>query len=222
MNPSAIIRLLLVDDHAVVLEGLSMVLARFDDFELVGTASGGAQAVDLFAELLPDVVLMDLSMPDVDGVEAIRRIRADHPDARVLALTAFLEARLVADAVNAGAKGYQLKKASGDELATAIRSVAAGGSILTAEALPMLATHTDTVGLDLTPRELDVLEQLASGLANKQIATELGLSLGTVRIYVSNILTKLQVDNRTAAAVLAHNDGLVPVMGGDDGKSSRR
>lgn len=205
------IRLLVVDDHAVVVEGLSMVLSRFDDFDLVGTASGGAEAVSAVAELQPDVVLMDLSMPDVDGVEATGRIKADHPRVQVLALTAFLESRLVTGAIAAGARGYLLKSVSGDELAAAIRTVAAGGSTLAPDVLPMLASSPDDTGSDLTPRELDVLEQLVNGLANKQIAVELGLSPGTVRIHVSNILAKLQVENRTAAAVLARTHHLVPL-----------
>ena len=182
------IRVLLVDDHSVVIEGLSMVLSRFDDFALVGTAHGGAEGVARVAELLPDVVLMDLSMPDVNGVEAIRRIRAGHPQVKILALTAFLEHRLVLKAVEAGATGYLLKTASGDELAAAIRTVASGGSVLAPEALPLLAKTPVSIGHDLTPRELDVLGQLTNGLSNKHIAAELGLSPGTVRIHVSNIL----------------------------------
>lgn len=209
MNPSPTIRLLLVDDHTAVLEGLSMVLSRFDDLELVGTASGGAEGVARAAELQPDVVLLDLSMPEVDGVEATRRMRADHPQVKVLALTAFLDHQLVVGAVDAGATGYLLKSATGDEIAAAIRTVASGGSVLAPEVLPMLATPPSTIGHDLTPREGDVLEQLANGLSNKRIAAVLGLSPGTVRIHVSNILTKLGVENRTAAAVVARNNGLV-------------
>jgi DNA-binding NarL/FixJ family response regulator len=209
VNPSTTIRVLLVDDHAVVLEGLVMVLSRFDDLELVGTASGGAEGVARAAELQPDVVLIDLSMPDVDGAEATRRIRADHPNMKFLALTAFLEHRLVAEVIEAGATGYLLKSASGDELAAAIRTVASGGTILATGVLSLLATAPDTIGHDLTPRELDVLEHLANGLSNKHIANELGLSSGTVRIHVSNVLTKLQVENRTAAAMLARDHRLV-------------
>jgi DNA-binding NarL/FixJ family response regulator len=209
MNASTSIRVLLVDDHAVVLEGLVMVLSRFDDLELVGTASGGAQGVTRAAELQPDVVLLDLSMPDVGGAEATRRIRADQPQVKVLALTAFLEHRLVTEVFEAGATGYLLKSASGDELAAAIRTVASGGTILATGALSLLTTPRDTIGHDLTPRELDVLEHLANGLSNKHIATELGLSSGTVRIHVSKVFAKLQVENRTAAAMLARDQGLV-------------
>jgi DNA-binding NarL/FixJ family response regulator len=209
MNQSTPIRVLLVDDHAVVLEGLVMVLSRFDDLELVGTASGGAEGVARAAELQPDVVLLDLSMPDVDGAEATRRIRADQPQSKVLALTAFLEHRLVTEVIEAGATGYLLKSASGNELAEAIRTVASGGTILATGVLSLLATPPDTIGHDLTPRELDVLDHLANGLSNKHIAAELGLSSGTVRIHVSHVLAKLQVENRTAAALLARDHGLV-------------
>jgi DNA-binding NarL/FixJ family response regulator len=215
MTTSRPIRLVLADDHAVVLEGLSMVLSRFDDFEIVATALGGREAVMCVSEVRPDVVLMDLSMPDVDGVEAIRQIHAEQPSARVLALTAFLEHQLVTAAIEAGALGYLLKSASGDEIAAAVRIVAAGGSTLTPAALPLLAGDGDTVGQDLTPRERDVLGHLAAGLSNKHIATELGLRPGTVRIHVSNILAKLYVENRTAAAVLARERGLVATDHGD-------
>jgi NarL family two-component system response regulator LiaR len=209
MNQRMPIRFLLVDDHAVVLEGLAMVLSRFDELELVGTASGGAEGVARAAELQPDVVLLDLSMPDIDGAEAARRIRADRPQTKIIALTAFLEHRLVAEVIEAGATGYLLKSASGEEIAAAIRTVASGGTILATGVLALLATPPDTIGHDLTPRELDVLEYLANGLSNKHIAIELGLSSGTVRIHVSNVLAKLQVENRTAAAMLARDRGLV-------------
>jgi NarL family two-component system response regulator LiaR len=209
MNQRTPIRVLLVDDHAVVLEGLAMVLSRFADLDLVGTASGGAEGVTRAAELQPDVVLLDLSMPDVDGAEAARRIRADRPQTKLIALTAFLEQRLVTEVVEAGATGYLLKSASGDELAAAIRTVASGGTVLATGVLSLLAAPPDTIGHDLTPRELDVLEHLANGLSNKHIAAELGLSSGTVRIHVSNVLAKLQVENRTAAAMLARDRGLV-------------
>lgn len=209
MRPTTRIRLVLVDDHAVVTEGLSMLLARFSDLEIVGTASRGADAVGLVDATQPDVVLMDLSMPDVDGVEATRRVMAAHPSARILALTAFVDHRLVTAAMAAGAAGYLLKSVSGDELAAAIRTVASGASILSPDAITFVVGPQNEVGDDLTPRERDVLDQVALGLSNKQIARELGLSPGTVRIHVSNILAKLRVENRTAAATVARNAGLV-------------
>lgn len=205
------IRVLLVDDHAVVTEGLTMLLAGFDDLDVAGTASGGHEAVERYRELRPDVVLMDLSMPDVDGVEATLQIVRLDPEARVLALTAFVEGTLVTDALSAGASGYLLKNASGDDLHDAIRTVADGRSILSDEALRVLMAPTggDAPGHDLTPRELDVLAHVALGLSNKQIAGELGLQQGTVRIHVSNILAKLRADNRTAAAHIARTHRLV-------------
>ena len=209
MTPPTPIRLALVDDHAVVTEGVSMLLARFSDLEIVGTASGGADAVGLVDATHPDVVLMDLSMPDVDGVEATRRVIAAHPGVRILALTAFVDHRLVNAAMAAGAAGYLLKSVSGDDLAAAIRTVASGASILSPDAFSVVMGSRNEVGDDLTPRERDVLDQVARGLSNKQIATALGLSPGTVRIHVSNILAKLDVDNRTAAATVARDAGLV-------------
>lgn len=211
------IRLLLVDDHPVVTEGLSMLLARFDDMDIVGIANGGMAAIAQAESLRPDIVVMDLSMPELDGVEATRQIRAANPDVKVLALTAFMERRLVAGAVEAGASGYLLKSVGSDELASAIRTVASGGSILNPGALELLVTpsNPDGIGDDLTPRELDTLALLVHGLSNKQIAGRLELSPGTVRIHVSNILTKLQVENRTAAAYVARNRRLVDTDAGD-------
>lgn len=204
-------RVLLVDDHAVVTEGLAVLLAGFEEVDVVGAARGGAEAVERYAQLGPDVVLMDLSMPDVDGVEATRRIVELDPGARVLALTGFLDEDLVARALGAGAKGYVLKKVGGRELADAIAAVARGGSILSAEALAELTSGSrpPRVGRDLTARETDVLELLARGLTNQQIADDLGLRHGTVRIHVSNILAKLHADNRTTAAHIARSEGLV-------------
>jgi NarL family two-component system response regulator LiaR len=222
VTSSATIRLVLVDDHAVVTEGLSVLLARFADLDIVGTASGGAEAPDLVETTQPDVILMDLSMPGVDGVEATRRIIAAHPNARILALTAFIDHRLVNEAMAAGAAGYLLKSVSGDELAAAIRTVASGASILSPDALSFVMAERDRVGDDLTPRERDVLDWVARGLANKQIASELGLSPGTVRIHVSKILAKLQVDNRTAAARVARDAGLVAHDSNQTGSAQNR
>lgn len=204
------IRVLLVDDHAVVTDGLTVLLTGLEGLEVVGAAAGGETAVELYRELRPDVVLMDLSMPDVDGVEATRRIIVLHPEARILALTAFVDDNLVRNALAAGAHGYLLKNASGAELHDAIRTIAEGRSILSDEALRHLAVQRDRrrVGDDLTPRERTVLTHLVCGLSNKQIATELGLQPGTVRIHVSNILAKLGADNRTAAAHIARSNGL--------------
>jgi DNA-binding NarL/FixJ family response regulator len=204
---------MLADDHAVITEGLMLVLDGYPDIEVVGAAHGGLEASELYEATRPDVTLMDLSMPEVNGVEAISKIRAIESDAKVIALTGFIGAQLVADAITAGAQGYLLKSVGGDELVDAIRSVHAGRSILTSEALTFLAAVPSTqIGDDLTPRERDVLAEVTRGSSNKQIARSLGLSAGTVRIYVSNVLSKLQVENRTAAAYVARQHSLV-----DDG-----
>lgn len=204
------IRVLLVDDHAVVLEGLSMVVDGLDGIDVVAVAGGGSAAASTYVEHRPDVVLMDMSMPEVDGVEATRRIMAADADARVVILTGFIDDALVADAVDAGACGYLLKNVARDDLANAIRTVAAGGSILSDEALRRLSNgRRRRLGDDLTSREADVLRLVVQGLTNQQIADALGLRHGTIRINVSNILAKLHAENRTAAAHLAITEGLV-------------
>ena len=202
---------LLVDDHAVVIEGLTMLLGSFDDLEVVATASNGAEVVGCFRIHQPDVVLMDLSMPGVDGIEATSRLRAEFPDARVIVLTGSTESHLVGLALDAGACGYLMKSASGDDIAEAIRSASNGQLVFGPEALQALRAgpESDGPGGDLTPREVDVLRQVVGGRSNKQIAVELGISAGTVRIHVSNILAKLGVSNRTAAALLAVDRHLV-------------
>lgn len=204
-------RLLLVDDHAVLIEGLTMLLSGFDDLEVVATASSGANVVECFRVHEPDVVLMDLSMPDVDGIDATTRLRAAFPDVRVIVLTGSPDAHLVSAALDAGASGYLMKSASGDDIAEAIRGVANGQSVFGSEALQALRSVPEPPGPggELTPRETDVLRLVVGGLSNKQIAVELGISPGTVRIHVSNILAKLDVSNRTAAALLAVDRRLV-------------
>ena len=197
------IRVLLVDDHAVVTEGLTVLLAGIEDLDVVGAAGGGVAAVQRYGELRPDVVLMDLSMPDVDGVEATRRIMELDPEARILALTAFVDDHLVADALAAGAHGYLLKNASGAELHDAIQTVANGRSILSDEALHHLtATRQPRVGYDLTPREHDVLTFLVRGLSNKQIARKMEIREQTVKNHVGHLMEKLGVASRLEAGLL--------------------
>lgn len=205
---SETIRVLLVDDHAVITDGVSTFLNLNPDFEVVGTAHGGGAAVALCADLQPDVVLMDMSMPDMSGSEATQRIRSQNPSTRIVILTSFMDSTMVRDAVKAGASGYLLKSIGGQELADAVRSVAQGQTILSDEALVGLTSTGPSVP-ELTIRELDVVRCLSLGLTNKQIAADLSISPGTVRVHVSNILAKLGVENRTAAVHVALRHGLV-------------
>ena len=204
-------RVLLVDDHAVVIEGLTMLLASFDDLDVVASAPTATGIVECYRSHRPDVVLMDVSMPVIDGIEATELLRSEFPDARVIVLTGSTDPHLVGGALNAGACGYLMKSASGDDIAEAIRSVMSGQSVFGPQAVQALRAGLEPaapVG-QLTLRETDVLRQVVAGLSNKQIAIELGISPGTVRIHVSNILAKLGVSNRTAAALLAVDRQLV-------------
>jgi DNA-binding NarL/FixJ family response regulator len=204
-------KVLLVDDHSVVIEGLTMLLASFDDLDVVGSASTATGIVECYRSHRPDVVLMDVSMPVVDGIEATALLRSEFPDARVIVLTGSTDPHLVGAALDAGACGYLMKSASGDDILGAIRSVMSGQSVFGPEAVHALRAGPEPVGPagQLTPRETDVLRQVVAGRSNKQIAIELGISPGTVRIHVSNILAKLGVSNRTAAALLAVDRRLV-------------
>jgi DNA-binding NarL/FixJ family response regulator len=206
-----VIRIVVADDHAVVRHGLRSFLGLQDDMEVVGEAEDGEQAVAIVAELRPDVVLIDLVMPGVDGVEAIRRIHELLPEARVVVLTSFADDSKVVPAVRAGAAGYLLKDVQPVDLAAAIRTVAAGGALLdpsvTARVLKEVATG-GPADPGLTAREREVLGLLAQGLTNRQIAAELVLSEKTVKTHVSSILGKLGLADRTQAALYAVREGL--------------
>lgn len=200
------IRVLIVDDHTVVRSGLAAFLLAFDDMELVGEAAGGAEAVRLCAEVEPDIVLMDLVMPEVDGATATRSIRDCCPHVQVIALTSFREQELVQAALEAGAISYLLKNVNADELAQAIRLAHAGRATLApeaAEALIQAATHPSRIGHDLTDREREVLALLVKGMSNMEIAERLVISRSTVRFHVSNILSKFGAANRAEAVGLA-------------------
>lgn len=209
------IRIVLVDDHAVVRSGLMAFLLAYEDLHLVGEASDGEEAVVLCARVQPDVVLMDLQMPRMDGATATRLIRAANPLIQVIALTSFKEEELVQEALRAGAIGYLLKNINAEDLVEAIRSAARGRPTLAPEATSALihsATHANTppIGFDLTDREREVLALLVEGMNNTQIADRLIVSRSTVKFHVSSILSKLHVANRTEAVVLALQHHLVP------------
>jgi NarL family two-component system response regulator LiaR len=204
---------MLVDDHALVRRGLAAFLMVFDDLELAGEAESGEAAIQLCAKILPDVILMDMVMPEMDGAAATRAIRQQFPKIQVIALTSFKEGELVKKALEAGAIGYLLKNVTADELARAIRSAHAGRATLSPEATQSMvetANQPPHPGLDLTERERKVLSLMIEGLNNTQIAGKLGVSPSTIKSHVSNILSKLDVASRTEAVTLALRHHIVP------------
>ncbi|HEX6034522.1 MAG TPA: response regulator transcription factor [Anaerolineales bacterium] len=207
------IRVMLVDDHAMVRKGLATFLKIFDDLQLVGEAESGATAIKLCSEVLPDVILMDMVMPDMNGAAATRAIRKQFPQVQVIALTSFKEGDLVKNALEAGAIGYLLKDISADELVHAIRAANEGRATLSTEAAQALvesANQPPAPGLDLTEREREVLALMIEGLNNTQIAGKLSVSPSTIKSHVSNILSKLGVASRTEAVTLALRSRLIP------------
>ena len=201
---------MIVDDHAVVRSGLSAFLLAFDDLEHVGDAAGGADAVGKCITLRPDVVLMDLVMPDVDGAEATRRIKEACPEVQVIALTSYKEDDLVQGALKAGALSYLLKNVTADELADAIRKAHAGRPTLAPEAAQVLIkAATEPAEEGLTSRELEILKLMVHGDSNPDIAEKLFVSRSTVKFHVSNILMKLGTATRTEAVAVAVQRKLV-------------
>ena len=212
------IRLMLVDDHAIVREGLRTLLSDVPDLDLVGEAPDGPSAVTMAAALLPDVILLDLVMPGMGGIEVLKRVLAQQPACRIVVLTSFAEDHNVLDAMQAGAAGYMLKDVLQADLVQAIRSAAQGEPALHPEAQRKLIEHltrprpalaTAASELDtLTEREREVLGLIARGLTNRQIADDLHITEGTVKGHVSNILSKLHLQDRTQAALFAVRNGL--------------
>ncbi len=209
------IRVVLADDHAMVRSGLQQLLGVDAEVEVVGVARDGAEAVDLVLRHRPDVVLMDLQMPDVDGVTATRRVRAELPDAQVVILTSFSDRDRIVAALDAGAVGYLLKDAEPEELLAGIRAAARGESPLHPRAArELLGARTDKqqisseAAADLTPREVEVLSLVRQGLANKQIARRLGISERTVKAHLTSTFHRIGVADRTQAALWAERNGL--------------
>ena len=206
------IRVMLVDDHAMVRRGLATFLMVYDDLQLAGEAESGEAAIEMCGEVLPDVVLMDMLLPAMDGAAATRMIRQRFPKVQVIALTSFKEKDLIKNALGAGAIGYLLKDVTADELARAIRAAHIGRATLSpdvAQVIVQIAGQPPEPGLDLTEREREVLALMVEGLNNTQIAGRLSVSPSTIKSHVSNILSKLGVSSRTEAVTLALRHGLV-------------
>lgn len=219
------LRVMIVDDHPIVLEGLESVLGRIEGVELAGMASNGALAVDLAGEIRPDVIIMDLRMPEMDGVEAIRRILADQPSTAVLVLTMYSDDEMLGAALKAGARGFLLKGATQNDIERALASVSAGEVVFgTGVADRIISRLTETRRSDdafpqLTAREREILELLAQGCGNQQLARKLFISPKTVRNHVANVLAKMGVPDRAQAIVAAREAGYgkSDKQGGRDG-----
>ena len=215
---TAQIRIVVTDDHPVVREGLVAILSTQPDFAVVGDAASGLATLELVRALRPDIVLLDLEMPDMDGVETLRQLQPIAPGARVIIFTAFDTDERILSAVRAGAQGYLLKGAPRGDIFQAIRVVYRGGSLLEpmiAQKLLRQVSQESPPDAALTPRELDVLRLLARGLQNKEIAIELGITGRTTKFHVGSLLRKLGAGNRTEAVAIAAQRGLIHLRQGD-------
>ena len=208
--PSPTVRVVLVDDHALVRHGLAQLLDGADDIEVVGQAADGEAAMAVLARTRPDVVVMDLQMPGVDGVTATRRVVADHPGTQVLVLTSYSDAERIVAALDAGAVGYLLKDADPDDVLEGVRAVSRGESPIHPRAARSLLTarRSSPTPLELTPRETEVLALVRAGMANKQIARRLGISERTVKAHLTSAFSRIGVQDRTQAAVWAERHGV--------------
>jgi DNA-binding NarL/FixJ family response regulator len=201
------IRVLCVDDHPLVRKGIASILANEPDMLLVAEANNGREAVSLFKEHKPDVTLMDLRMPEIDGTSATRMIRQEAPDARIIALTSYDGDQDIYRALEAGVRGYILKEMVHTEVVRAIRTVHSGKRLMPQEVAERLSEYFPQVAL--TPREVEVLGCVAKGMANKEIATRLGTASGTVKMHIQNILAKLGASDRTHAVTIAMERGIL-------------
>jgi DNA-binding NarL/FixJ family response regulator len=201
------IKVLAVDDHPLVRKGIASILANEADMLLVGEAGSGREAVDLFRQHHPDVTLMDLRMPEMDGVQATQAIRKEFPDARIIALTSYDGDQDIYRALEAGVRGYMLKEMVHTDVLRAIRTVHAGKRLMPQEVAERLSEYFPQVAL--TPREVEVLGCVAKGMANKEIATQLGTASGTVKMHIQNILAKLGASDRTHAVTIAMERGIL-------------
>jgi len=208
------IHILIADDHLIVREGLQTILETVEDLELIGEARDGMEAVQLSAELLPDVVLMDLRMPRMDGIEAIRQIKSQHPEIEIVILTTYDEDEYIIQGLQAGARGYLLKDSGRQALFDSIRAAARGESLLPSAVIDKVVAHLagekSSTTTPLSEREMEVLQRMAQGAANKEIAYQLSISERTVKAHVTSILNKLGVNSRTEAVSLALREGLLP------------
>jgi DNA-binding NarL/FixJ family response regulator len=207
IESAGIIKVLCVDDHPLVRKGIASILANEPDMILVAEANNGREAVSLFKEHKPDVVLMDLRMPDLDGTSATRMIRQEAPDARIIALTSYDGDQDIYRALEAGVRGYILKEMVHTEVVRAIRTVHSGKRLMPQEVAERLSEYFPQVAL--TPREVEVLGCVAKGMANKEIATKLGTASGTVKMHIQNILAKLGASDRTHAVTIAMERGIL-------------
>ena len=212
------IRLLIVDDHEMVREGIRSILKDDPELKIVGEAGEGEKALDLIPKLHPDIVLLDIKMPGMDGIEVCRRVRAQYPSVAVIALTTFMEGKLVQECIRAGARGYVLKDVERFQLKQILRTVASGESVIdpkvVSQVVPELHERTaETEGgkvrVDLTPQQLSILRLISQGFSNKEIGTQMFLSENTVKSYVQDLLQKMGARNRVDAAMIASKKGWI-------------
>ncbi len=206
-NEESTITVMCVDDHPLVRKGIASIISNEADLKLVGEAGGGHEAVEMFRTLHPDVVLMDLRMPDMDGVEATKQIRKVDPEAKIIALTSYDGDQDIYKAIEAGVRGYILKEMVHTKVIDAIHTVHAGKRLMPTEVAERLSEYFPQVAL--TPREIEVLKYVAKGMANKEIAHHLGTASGTVKMHVQNILAKLGASDRTHAVTIALERGIL-------------